>query len=318
MRGRSRTGIRRRQRRWIRPHRGSCGAERVSIGFDAPAPAAGYPAAAMRAIRSTSSAGRRSSSSSTCRRPRWGRARCSSGSRRAESTSPTRSPQGRLRAAASFRSFRGRRWPGWSRPRPGAASRASAWWRFGPGGYAEYAAVPAPDLPHPRGRRGRRRARAARPGPDRVAPAADLGPARGGGVGGGARGRGRGGVAGGSARQALRRGASDRHGLHRGEARAGQELGADAAVDPAPTISLAPCARPTAAGAWTSCSRWPAGACSTRAAAIAPFGRLVAYGMASREPGGSTATSWGQGGGRLLALALPATRRMTPAAGGAF
>ena len=89
------------------------------------------------------------------------------------------------------------------------------------------------------------------------------------------------------------------------------ELGADAAVDPAAEDLTARADRgQRAASRWTWCSRCPAGASSTRPLeALAPFGRIVAYGIAGREqndasrPGRLMRKSRARG--RLLADALP-------------
>ena len=64
------------------------------------------------------------------------------------------------------------------------------------------------------------------------------------------------------------------------------ELGADAAVDAdAEDLAERAASRPTAASRSTSSSRWPAAAVfDASLTALAPFGRLVAYGIASREP----------------------------------
>ena len=62
-------------------------------------------------------------------------------------------------------------------------------------------------------------------------------------------------------------------------------LGADAAVDPAVEDLKARADRgQRAASRWTWCSRCPVAGCSTQCAdALAPFGRIVAYGIAGRE-----------------------------------
>ena len=71
----------------------------------------------------------------------------------------------------------------------------------------------------------------------------------------------------------------------RGEARAGARAGRRRrGGHRTPRICTARCSRPTRAARSTWCSRWPAARCSTPALrALAPFGRLVVYGIASRE-----------------------------------
>ena len=126
----------------------------------------------------------------------------------------------------------------------------------GMGGYAEYAVAPQRGrLPAARRRLRRRGARAGHPGPERLAPAEDLRPPGRGGERRRPRGGGRRRLARGPARQALRRRPRDRHGVERGEARAGARARRQVAVD----------SRGRAQGALreanggprsTSCSRW--------------------------------------------------------------
>ena len=200
--------------------------------------------------------------------------------------------------------------------RDGAASRRPARRRaVGTGGYAEYAAAPArltfpiPDgvndgaalalliqgltawhlLPHVRAaRRGRERRRPRRGRRRRLA----RGPAR----------------------QAVRRGPRDRHRLERGEARARARARRRRrrrrhARGPRRRADRGQRRR----AASTSCSRWPAAACSTQCLeALAPFGRLVTYGIASREPNEVAhrrAMRRSQARRRLLAHALPRSAR---------
>ena len=157
----------------------------------------------------------------------------------------------------------------------------------GTGGYAEYATrARRAVLPDPRRGRGRHRARAARPGPDRVAPVphgrrgCSRGETRRRALGGGRRR-----LARRPARQGDGRGPRDRH---RGDARTSARWRWSSA--PTPRSTARPrawptgCARPTTASRSTSSSRWPAARSSTQSLeALAPFGRLVVYGIASRE-----------------------------------
>ena len=159
-----------------------------------------------------------------CRPRARARARCSIRVRRAGHELRRHPPaHERLRAhATSCRWSPAARWRACART-PGERVVALC----GTGGYAEYATAPAAlTLPDPRRRRRRHRARADRPGPDRLAPVPHLArrwrrASRV--VVHAAAGRRR--LAGRPARQADGRRARDRHGLDRGEARAGARAG---------------------------------------------------------------------------------------------
>ena len=156
----------------------------------------------------------------------------------------------------------------------------------GTGGYAEYAtAAGGADLPDPRRRRRRHGAGAADPGPDRVAPVPHVRAGRARRVGGDRRRRGRRGLARRPARQADGRRARDRDGLDAGQARPRARAGRRRRDRLGPRGPQgAPDRGQRRAARSTSSSRWRAAAVFDAClAALAPFGRLVTYGIASGE-----------------------------------